>query len=268
MPVLAADLVEPRPGLGTELRLIPGADGEGGGAEFRTGYVLGRPQRMHAGEAPPWSGKAGRAAVEDADVGDAFAQEAEGDRKTVLAAADDRHVQHRFAHRSCVASPILAPGSSHSRVRTARVRRDRRGRGIASSSHQLQRVRSVAEDGLRPWRMPRRCQRSPVFEEGSDPVFRSIGHVASKQAAYQSCRPASHGASVRPDEKTVQSLPIFQPAADRTGGRDATHRGRPRASAAARRGRDRARSPRARRRSDHCRRAGARDGGRCGERTG
>ena len=94
-PVDAADLVQRLPAGAAVLRLVPGAEGQRGHAEFRAGHVLGAAQRQHARIGAPRAFVAARGAVDHADVGHAFAAQREGGGLAAHAGAGDQHVEHR-----------------------------------------------------------------------------------------------------------------------------------------------------------------------------
>ena len=107
-PVETGDLVELLPPLGPVLRLVPGAEGEGGDAEVGAGQVLGRAQDRHARRGVPRPLAAMGLALDDPDVADSLAQQAVAHGLAAHAGAHHQHVEGRLA---------VGPGASGHPVR-------------------------------------------------------------------------------------------------------------------------------------------------------
>ncbi|MNX22156.1 hypothetical protein D3C86_521330 [compost metagenome] len=105
-PLQAWNLVQRFPGLGSELRFEPGAEGQRGQAQRGARQLLGRAQRFHAGRGGPGAFVAFRRLIEDRRV-DAQVLQGGGGRQTPHAAADDGHVQHRLAVDETGRHPVL-----------------------------------------------------------------------------------------------------------------------------------------------------------------
>ncbi len=91
-PVAPGDLVNGGPALRPVHRLPISAEGERGDAIVDGGQMLGRAQRHHPRIAVPRPFLPRRIFVEHKDVGNPFAQQAEGRAQPALPAADDHHV--------------------------------------------------------------------------------------------------------------------------------------------------------------------------------
>ena len=96
-PVEPQHLVELLPARGAVLRLVPGAEGEGGHAEIGAGEVLGRAQDRHARRGVPRAFLAVRIAVDHPDVADALADQIPACGLAAHAGADHQHVEHPLA---------------------------------------------------------------------------------------------------------------------------------------------------------------------------
>lgn len=92
-PLQARDLVERLPGIGAELRLEPGTEGQRGQAQCGAGQLLGRAQRFHAGGGRPRAFVALGRAVEHHRA-DAEMLERRRRDHARHASADDGDVQH------------------------------------------------------------------------------------------------------------------------------------------------------------------------------
>lgn len=93
MPVDARDQVHVGERLGAVLGFVPGLEGEAWDAEVGAGLQLRAAQGRHAGEGRPWSFLALGRAVDDQDVADALAHQAESGDDARLAGADDQDVE-------------------------------------------------------------------------------------------------------------------------------------------------------------------------------
>ena len=93
-PSRAGDTKQRLPAIGAVLRLVPGAEGQRRHAQVDIGQMLRGPQHLHARKAHPGAFATGRIGIVDADIADAFAPQAEGERQPVLAAADNGAIEY------------------------------------------------------------------------------------------------------------------------------------------------------------------------------
>ena len=106
-PVDAADLVQRGPAGRAVLRLVPGAEGEGGHAQVGAGELLGAAQCEHARIGAPGTFVAARVGVDDADIAHALAQQRVAGGLAAHAGPHHQHVQHLLAVRPrCGQHPI------------------------------------------------------------------------------------------------------------------------------------------------------------------
>ena len=87
--------VKPRPCLVSELRLVPGAEGQARKAERRSGQLRRRAQYLHARVCQPRPLVPFGTAIEECGARDAQASQCQGRREPGHAGADDCHVEHR-----------------------------------------------------------------------------------------------------------------------------------------------------------------------------
>ena len=99
LPGVARPFSQRLPSVLAEQRLEPAPGCKRGDAEVWPRQVLGRAQGPHAGVGDPRPFTAARCGIQHQDVGDALADQSEGDRKPALAAPDDHDVMDMLAGR-------------------------------------------------------------------------------------------------------------------------------------------------------------------------
>src|SRR5262245_23654523 len=92
-PYLRRKRVNALPGLATEACLVPGTRREARDPEVDAGHLLGRPQALHAGKSAPRPFESARITIDDPEIGDPLALQAECYRKSGLTTADDQHIE-------------------------------------------------------------------------------------------------------------------------------------------------------------------------------
>lgn len=98
-PMAAFDQAELLPALLAEAGFVPGLVGQAGNIEVGPGVVLRAAQRRHAGIGEPRALLPLLGLVEQQDVADAGAHQAEADCNARLTGADDENIQRRLAIR-------------------------------------------------------------------------------------------------------------------------------------------------------------------------
>ena len=193
-PLQARDPMHRLPGVESELRLEPGAEGEIGEAERGSGQFRRRAQRLHARVGRPRAFEACGRTVEQPHVPDAQSLQRERRRQPAHAGADDGDIEQR-APAGCTRGlePVLG-GRNDQQLKIARKPRLELGQRCAGRGRRRQNQACITAPRLVLLRRDRRrgcadraADRAPARTARCG---RSAGHSRSRRSAARDARSA------------------------------------------------------------------------------